>query len=204
MEVEFDRQLDRLVSLDYPKMAGLTEKQFRELASPLKSALDDIKPTAIPFIIVVKQQLVSSEDAMQKVAANNQAGFVKMYPKTPTDFTNIAGLAVPSQNVYLLVDIDTGREFLNISPEDSLKTIFAQKRTPLTLDESVALVAQYPEILTDKKQYNCIQMPGSRVANDQRIPSIWMSDKRPRLGWCWNRNIHTWLGSASASTRRSV
>lgn len=124
-----------------------------------------------------------------------------MPPVLPTDFQEIESVKVPKTQIYLLLDVDTGREFLNISPEESLKGIVEQQRTPLTLDEGVALVALYPEVLTDKERYNCIQMPGSRISDDQRVPNIWISDKQPRLGWCWDRNIHTWLGSASASKR---
>jgi hypothetical protein len=69
------------------------------------------------------------------------------------------------------------------------------------MTEGVAVSQQYPEFLTDYDRYNCIQMPGSRRKGDQRVPSIWFSLGRPRLGWCWNRNIHTWLGVASAAHR---
>lgn len=184
----------------------MSEKEFRKLAEPLRRfALNALKSkeTNFPFVIVVKRQLVSSEFAMQNIVARGQEGIVKMYPKTPNDFQEIQDTELPNTSLYLIGDIDTGREFLSISPEDSLKTIYSQKRTPLTLDEGVALATHYPEILTDRKIYNCIQMPGSRIANDQRVPSIWISEKKPRLGWCWDRNIHTWLGSASASKRLS-
>ncbi|WP_407937642.1 DUF5701 family protein [Mycobacteroides franklinii] len=34
-----------------------------------------------------------------------------------------------------------------------------------------------------------------------RVPAIWISDGRPKLGWCWDRNPHTWLGMASCRGR---
>jgi hypothetical protein len=36
---------------------------------------------------------------------------------------------------------------------------------------------------------------------DQCVPTLWISEKRPKLGWCWDRNPHTWLGSASCCAR---
>ena len=41
-------------------------------------------------------------------------------------------------------------------------------------------------------------MAGSR-RGDQRVPAFWVSEGRPKLGWCWDRNPHTWLGTASCA-----
>jgi hypothetical protein len=41
---------------------------------------------------------------------------------------------------------------------------------------------------------------GSRAGN-QRVPAVWISERRPKVGWCWDRNPHTWLGAASAGGR---
>ena len=45
-------------------------------------------------------------------------------------------------------------------------------------------------------------MAGSRCG-DQRVPAFWVSEGRPKLGWCWDRNPHTWLGTASCAARRT-
>lgn len=204
VDTEFERQVQNLVDKNYPEFAGITEQELRALAQPLQAKLEDLqndRKNGIPFLLVVSSSLVSSEHAMSKVFANKQQGSVVTTPVKPTDFQEIKGIETPNAQIYLLTNFNTGKEFLNISPEDCLKTILARGRTPLTLDEGVALVTHFPEVLTDKEKYNCIQMPGSRIPGDQRVPSIWMSYKKPRLGWCWDRNIHTWLGSASASDR---
>ncbi|MGW0174505.1 DUF5701 family protein [Rhodococcus sp. NPDC003322] len=31
--------------------------------------------------------------------------------------------------------------------------------------------------------------------------ALWISQRRPKLGWCWNGNPHSRLGSASAGRR---
>lgn len=202
--VEFERQVQNMLTSDYPKFAGISEKQLRELAHPLLDKLESIENEHVGnilFVIVVRNALVSSEEAMSKVVINKQRGSVITTPVKSSDFKEIESITTPDAQMYLLTDINTGREFLNVSPENCLKIIHEQGRTPLTLDEGVALVTQFPEVLTDNERYNCIQMPGSRIIGDQRVPSIWMSYKKPRLGWCWNRNVHTWLGSASAKHR---
>ena len=78
-----------------------------------------------------------------------------------------------------------------------MPAIHAAGRTPLTVDEGVALVTQLPSSLTE---LNAFQAVGSRAAN-KRIPSFWMSKGAPRLGWCWEGNPHSWLGSGSAAAR---
>ena len=40
---------------------------------------------------------------------------------------------------------------------------------------------------------NCFSLLGSR-AGDKRVPALWVSARRPRLGWCYQGAPHTWLG----------
>lgn len=204
LSLEYDRQVSNLVSRGYPAICGQTVGAFVAHTETLKRQLAHLsirdKSGNIPFIIVVKQELVPLESAMPLVNINGEAGVVNMVPVSPTDFSPIAGLEIPTNAMYLLENVDTGRNTLSIRPEDALKMILADSRSPLTIDEGVALVVQYPQVLTDKSTYNCIQMPGSR-RKDQRIPSLWISYGKPRLGWCWDRNKHTWLGCASCSRR---
>lgn len=204
LTLEFDRQVANLVQLGYPALAGLSVPAFVAQTEALKRRLTELsirrRPGNIPFVIVVKQELVALESAMPLLNIRGEAGQVNMVPVGPKDFHPIAGLNIPEGSLYLLENIDTGRDTLSVRPEDALKMIRRDRRSPLTIDEGVSLVIQFPQILTDKQTYNCIQMPGSRRA-DQRIPSLWISYGKPRLGWCWDRNKHTWLGSASCSRR---
>ena len=202
--VEFNRQVANLIDKGYPELSGQSIESFLTHTDTLKQRINELvirdKPGNIPFVIVVKQNAVSLEAAMSLVNINGEAGVVNMEPVTPKDFSPIADLNIPNTDMYLLENIDTGRDTLSVRPEDALRMILKEGRSPLTIDEGVALVVQYPQVLTDKRAYNCIQMPGSR-RKDQRIPSIWISYGKPRLGWCWDRNKHTWLGSASCSRR---
>ncbi|RYX99980.1 hypothetical protein EON78_02185, partial [bacterium] len=106
-------------------------------------------------------------------------------------------LNTPETMIYLLLDIDTGKDLLNVTPNDALKIITKQGRSALTIWEGIALVTQYPEIL---RTNNCFSLLGSRCG-DRRVTALWISERKPKLGWCWAGNPHTWLGSASCKSR---
>ena len=137
---------------------------------------------------------------MPLVEINGSPGLVRMDPLASTAFKPINNLTIPDALAYLLVDIDTGRGTLNVTPAKALHRIADEGRLPLIIDEGVALVTHFPDILTDKTKWNCFSMLGSR-RGDQRAPALWISYGKPRLGWCWENNPHTWLGSASCSSR---
>jgi Family of unknown function (DUF5701) len=125
--------------------------------------------------------------------------FTTMEPGDLARFHPIDGLEIP-EGSYVLADVDTGRDTLNVTPDAALETILAQGRSPLTLEEGLALLIHNPEVL---KTENAFSMLGSRCG-DRRVTALWLSRGRPRLGWCWAGNPHTWLGSASCATRRST
>jgi hypothetical protein len=199
------RQAETLVRLGTPKIIGLSDQDFASRIDRLGTLLDpDLEITQtgnIPLCIAFRPGSADLSEMMSRIEAKSAKGVIDMTPLSPEAFDVIDEVRIPDGDLYLLIDVDTGRDLLNVSPENALATMRQRGRTPLTLDEGVALTAQHPELLTDKARYNCIQMPGSRKREDQRVPSIWFSRGEPRLGWCWDRNIHTWLGSASAALR---
>jgi hypothetical protein len=200
---EFDRQVENLFTKGYPAAAGLSEAAFLGHLSPLKEKLvqlsfkDDAKEGYLPFVIVITTRLVSTEKAMEMIDFHGHPGGISMTPAQPTDFSPIDSVKLPTSSAYLLIDIDRGGETLNIAPEEAFKTIAIQHRSPLTIDEGVAIVTQFPDFL---KKNNCFSLLASR-RGDKRVPALWISNGQPKLGWCWNGNPHTWLGSASAKER---
>jgi hypothetical protein len=200
-----DQQANALVRLGIPKLIGLTDRDFAARMDLLGSLLiPGIKINLtgnIPLCIAFRPGSIDLPEVMSRIEAKSAKGVVDMTPLSPEAFDVIDDVGIPSGEFYLLIDVDTGRDLLNVSPQDALAVMRKRGRTPLTMEEGVALTAQFPELLTDKITYNCIQMPGSRKRGDQRVPSIWFSRGEPRLGWCWDRNLHTWLGSASAAFR---
>ena|SRR3989344_5117019 len=202
---EFDRQVKNLIQKGYPKLAGLKEVDFLKLVKPLEEKLPkklqtpDFEEGFLPFVIVVTCDLISSENMMKTVVFNGKEGFTKLHPQSPEDFQAIEAMNIPDSPVYLLIDIDRGKETINVKPEDALKIIQGRHRIPLTIDEGIALITQFPEFLIKN---NCFSLLASRTGKDQRVPAIWINaNKQANLGWCWDRNPHTWLGSASAKLR---
>jgi hypothetical protein len=184
---EFDRQVDTLRRRGYPNAAlGHVE--------PLEERLADVAGT---FVIVVSSVLLARDEAIARVELAGKQGFTSMEADELERFGPIDGLEIPAASAYLVADVDTGRDTLNVSPDDALESIVRKGRSPLTIDEGIALVTHHPELL---RTQNCFSMLGSRCG-DRRVTALWMSRGRPRLGWCWAGNPHTWLGSASCAGR---
>ncbi len=204
LKKEFDYQVENLVQKGYPEVAGVKTSKFLTHIEPLRERVGelavpekDFDEGHLPFVIVVKRDLVAAEKAMLLVERDGKKGFVSMYPVEPKRFNLIEGVSVPQGMAYILVDIDRGKESLNITPDEALKMIRRQRRSPLTIDEGIAIVTHYPEFL---KKNNCFSLLASRCG-DRRVTALWLSEGRPRLGWCWAGNPHTWLGSASCGRR---
>jgi len=203
---EFDRQVDTLIQKGFPQLAKLTDSAFEQLTNPLRVQLDqlslpeiDLEQGILPFVIVVKHDLVSTEDMMARIERNGKQGITKLYPREPQDFNPIDTVTIPQPPIYLLVDIDRGKSTINLPPIEAMKVIVEGGRSPLTIDEGVAIVMQYPEFLMKN---NCFSLLASRYTGDKRVPAIWINGKKhPNLGWCWDGNPHTWLGSASCTDR---
>jgi hypothetical protein len=151
----------------------------------------------IPFVIVIKRDLVAEDLAMPMAALKDKEGFSIFEAGDLERFKPIESLSIPDGMAYLLLDVDTGKETLNVTPDEAMKIIRRGRRSPLTIDEGIALVTHHPQVL---KKNNCFSLLGSRCG-DRRVTALWISRGRPKLGWCWAGNPHTWLGSASCLRR---
>ena len=201
---EFDRQVEHLIQKGYPKAAGVKAKDFLKHIEPLKERIRTVskrekeaKQGRVPFVIVVKNNLVAGEKAMSLVEREYKKGFTVMDADEIKSFKPLESVRIPTDAAYLVVDIDTGKETLNITPDKALKIIEKGNRSPLTIDEGIALLTHHPEILMRNGGFS---LPGSRCG-DRRVTALWISRGRPKLGWCWAGNPHRWLGSASCRRR---
>ncbi|WP_066463745.1 DUF5701 family protein [Sanguibacter suarezii] len=214
---ELSRQVEVLLERGYPAMLGIEPEAFVEALAPLADGVGslDLAPAGsglpvsstvttpedyVPFVLVVAGSLPLAEAAAQMRLGTRPATLM-LTPEELPGYRPIDGLEVPDAGgpvtAYLLTDIDTGSELCNVTPETALGVIRGRGRTPLTIAEGIALVTQRPDMLRTNK---CFSLLGSR-RGDQRVPAVWISQKAPKLGWCWDRNPHTWLGSASAGSR---
>lgn len=204
LSAEFDRQVANLADKGYPDLAGLAPAAFAAACEPLRDRLQDAlglpfdeEAGQLPFVLVVPSRTVPAEDAMVRVVRKGKAGIVSLSPVIPADFLPLSSVTVPEGPFYLILGFERGDAYRNVRPEDALKSLVAAGRSPLTLEEGVAVVTQHPDCLIKN---HCFSLPGSR-RGDQRVPAVWLSENRPKLGWCWDRNPHTWLGSASCLAR---
>jgi len=203
---ELDRQINNLLHKGYPQAADIPPEALLKHVEPLRERIKaltlpdvDVEKGQLPFVIVVKSDVVAAEKAMTLVERDGKSGLSKLYPRDSRDFQPIDDVRLPNGRVYLITDIDRGKESINVTPSEALKLIRSQDRSPLTIDEGIAIVTHYPQFLIKN---NCFSLLASRYSGDKRVPAIWInSDKRPNLGWCWDGNPHTWLGSASCKRR---
>jgi hypothetical protein len=195
-ELEFDRQVDALAITGLPEHLELEPNCFRAMLEPLRDFLPEAAPQAerIPFVVVVPTMPVT--EVLAEVHGVGGVGFTTMEADDLARFAPLPELDVP-QTPYLLVDVDTGPDTRGRTPADVLPELTEEGRSPLTLAEGVAVLVTDPGVLRTR---NCFSLLGSR-AGDKRVPALWVSARRPRLGWCYQGAPHTWLGSASCAGR---
>lgn len=203
---EFKRQAECLLQFNFHQALNISEEQFLKIILPLKEKLTNLNLPAInlkeghlPFVIVIKSPSITAEEAMSRVIKNNIKGVANLRPLKADDFKTIEDINIPEGPAYLLIDIDRGKGTLNIPPSEAINNINKAGRSPLTINEGVTIATLFPEFLIKN---NCFSLLGSRTGKDKRVPAIWINAKKEaNLGWCWNGNPHTWLGSASTATR---
>jgi hypothetical protein len=195
-ELEFDRQIDALVMTGLPEALDLAEQCFRASVEPLRDRLPaaEADGSAIPFVVVVPHLPVVR--VLEAVHTAGGQGFTTMEDDDLARFRPLPELQVPV-GPYLLLDVDPGADHLNVPPAEVLPRLTAAGRSPLTIAEGLAVLVSDPGVLRAR---NCFSLLGSR-AGDKRVPALWVSARRPRLGWCYQGAPHTWLGSASCAGR---
>ncbi|NQX62146.1 DUF5701 family protein [Paenibacillus qinlingensis] len=201
---EFERQLGNLIHKGYPQLVGLSVAEFTQELEQLQHKISEMNPvqielqeSKIPFVIVIKSDWLNAGQAMQVVEREGKKGFSIMDVEEINRFQPIEGIKLPEGRAYLLWDIDTGTETLNVTPTAALTFIAEENRSPLTLEEGISVITHFPDRL---RKNNGFSLLGSRCG-DRRVTALWISDKKPKLGWCWAGNPHTWLGSASCGAR---
>jgi len=200
---EFDRQLDSLVEKGYPELAQRSEREFRKIVEPLRNDVEQLEVSAastngsVDFVIAVKSELVPAAESLQLIERDGKMAFAVMDEDDIGSFEPIDAVELPEGGAYLVTDLDTGSDSLNVRPDDALKAIGKRRRSPLTIDEGIALATHHPDLVAKGASFSLL---GSRC-NDKRVTALWISQGKPKLGWCWAGNPHTWLGSASCGSR---
>ncbi|TYL55219.1 hypothetical protein FXB39_02320 [Nocardioides sp. BGMRC 2183] len=200
-------QLDRLLALGLDELTGRSAEALRQEVVTL--------PTLDAAVLAVHPALVPASRLAPLLQHAGRPGFVVVDMTDLDEFVPVAGADVPDRPLYLLTDVERGDEMLNWSPEEAAPALAERGRTPLTVNEGISWLLQDPSRLEPNHCFMCIgsrkpKHPASK-GYDARTPAIWISsgtgrDGRerkdaPKVGWCWWRNRHTWLGFASAGGR---
>jgi Family of unknown function (DUF5701) len=203
VRAEFGRQIYNLLAKGYPSVTGLKADEFLAHVYPLLGRVGELETSdgrdaaTIPFVIVVKSELAPGAETIGLVERRDKAGMSVLDADEFEAFRPIDSVALPDGLAYLMVDIETGADTRNVTPDAALDVINGRQRSPLTLDEGIALLTHYPEAVARNAGFSLL---GSRCG-DRRVTAMWISGGRPKLGWCWAGNPHTWLGSASCAGR---
>lgn len=194
-------QIDRLVALGVHDRLGQPEARFRKSLTTLCQHLTDetgdadIDAGTADALIVIHTPRLPARELLPLVSRAGKPAVERLHPRQPEDFLPTDRL--PDGEAYLLLGVDRGNSTRNAIPSDAGQRLASQKRLPLTVEEGISLLLQWPLFL---KPNHCFMMLGSRCG-DRRVPALWLSQRQPRLGWCWEGNPHTWLGFASCVYR---
>ena len=198
-------QLQRLIGLGLPAVADVTPADLAGWVAEVDGQPDGV--------LAVHPALAPPSTLAPLLSRQGKQGFV-VHDMTDLDgFRPTPDLVIPDRPLYVVTGIDRGDDMLNWSPEEAAPVIAQRGRTPLTISEGISWLLQQPEVLEPNRCFMCI---GSRKPKpngyDARTPALWISGgtghdgparrHAPKVGWCWWRNRHTWLGFASATGRR--
>lgn len=201
-------QVERLIELGVHELAGISADELRVHARTL--------PETAGAVLVVHPALVKTADLATLLRREGRAGFVVVDMTDLAEFAPTDDITVPDSPLYLAAGITRGDDMLDWTPTDAHAELGRRGRTPLTVAEGVSWLLQEPEALEAGRCFMCVgsRKRTARGALDSRTPAIWISggtgrdgrDRKgaPKVGWCWARNHHTWLGFASIAARVAV
>ncbi|WP_018156413.1 DUF5701 family protein [Demetria terragena] len=199
-------QIDMLID------AGLAEASGRTAADLITLAAD--LPDLPGTVLAVHPDLAPASALAPLLTRRGKPGFVVVDMPDLDEFGPTPDIWLPDRPLYLLDEVDRGDDLRNWSPEEALPALAERGRTPLTTSEGISWLLQSPEFLEPNHCFMCIasRKPKAKPGTyDARTPAIWISGgtgrdgaarrDAPKVGWCWWRNRHTWLGFASAKGR---
>ena len=199
---ELGRQVEVLVALGYPALAGISEQDLRSAAEALREPLKSLvlgnplaRADGAAFVLVVHLSLVRVTGRIPLVSLDGRRGTLSRHMADVDSFRSF--VEIPRPPVYAVVGVERGDEFLDARPSEAAGVIAERGRSMLTIEEGISFLHACPEALEKNR---CFHTGASR-SSDRRVPALWIVDRAPHLGWCWENNHHTWLGVASCAAR---
>lgn len=151
---QFTAQVEQLLTLGYPTMAGLTEGVFLDRIEPLSRIFE---PRAI---IVIPEEVVTFTFQLKAIG-----GRVVSYNRAWMHGDSMEMPDVP----FISMDVDDGRGYHEKSPLNCLKHFQANDRFGLTVVEGIALITHCPKTL---RNHHCVDMPGSYCGRELFTPQL--------------------------------
>ncbi|KMO95385.1 DUF5701 family protein [Streptomyces roseus] len=203
-------QAERLIELGVHELARIPAGELRAFAS----AQDADGGHGDEALLAVHPERVPASALAPLLRREGKPGFVVTDMSDVDGFRPLDTIELTDAPLYVVTGVDRGDHMSNWSPEEALPALTKEERTPLLLTEGIHWVLQQPAAL---ERGRCFMTVGSRLrkadgALDARTPAIWISNgtgrdgrerrNAPKVGWCWWGNRHTWLGFASATSRR--
>ncbi len=162
MEELFAKQVNRTIERKFHIPTGLSESDFvNRHIIPLEQLLArNVKDTKIgeshiPFLVVVPHAIVPLSYQLEMIRKSISDIELDHIIK-PEWFENAPGVSTPD-TPYLLLDVETGNAMKDTTPKKCVKTFKDEGRFALTVDEGIALICHFPEVL----QSHWIDLPGS-------------------------------------------
>jgi len=158
----FKQQVNKVIDWNFPTLAVLSQDDFMaRYLEPLWQRLKKLplatkaRESRIPFLLVVPHSVVPLSYQLQCVRQQLNQKRLEYIIK-PEWFENASGVSTPDK-AYLVTDVDTGEARTNITPAKCVEKFGHEGRSALTIDEGLALITHYPEVL----ESHWLDLPGS-------------------------------------------
>jgi GTPase SAR1 family protein len=187
----FDAQKKILIEKGYLKMHGITLESFNDtLESLWKVLLEknehlEIKIFGdIPLLLVPQQ--CGLPDRIKMINGHTELNITEIEESQQSELNPF----------YLVLDVEDGRKMVAKSAKDSLNKFKKENRSALNINESLALLTYYPEIL---KNHYLITAGTFYKKDGENLPLLWLLDEdhNPELHYAWFDIAHGSYGAGS-------
>ena len=156
------KQIETILERKFHIPTGLSKSDFvKRHLMPLEQLLaENVKSTTIeeshiPILMVIPNAVVPLSYQLER--ARESINDIQLdHIIRPEWFENSKGVTTPA-NPYLLLDVESGSAMKNVTPKKCVEIFNDEKRFALTVDEGIALISQFPEVL----ESHWIDLPGS-------------------------------------------
>lgn len=163
----FVEQIETLIRLGYPAMLAMPEPAFINSLAVLESRLPTAQSRRRASAVCDCHQLLPRAPIRERCCrwhgGQGKVSVERLFPRKPNDF--VPQIELPGGEAYLLVDVDRGADFRNITPDAAYLAITKGGRSPLTISEGIAVLTHAPDLLQPNM---CFSLLASRCGDKSR------------------------------------